>query len=259
MVGGLSNNMTLLLNKIETRLGVDILNLPEHLAKNKWADKVIIPDTLVTFSRYFPHQFKYRINNQTAKKKDGYYYLDEDLICGVKILGVKDISWDDFGNDSIGIQQSSGFGIYDFLGQNYGIDDVGLLQMRADHMSLFNNGIYVDFEPPNKVKLSTATNNDVTNGLSDFHIMILVEHNKSLTTISPTQMEIFESLAQADIAKFLYNRLKYFEGLQTVHATIDLKLSELQDEASKRDDVISKLEDNYVSASNKNQPYILTV
>jgi hypothetical protein len=49
-----SNNMTNLLNKIENRLGVKMLNLPEKLNKNTWASEVIIPDTLVSFSRYFP-------------------------------------------------------------------------------------------------------------------------------------------------------------------------------------------------------------
>ena len=50
-----ANNMTLLLNKIENRLGTDMLNLPDHLKKETWAERVVIPDTLVTWSRYFPY------------------------------------------------------------------------------------------------------------------------------------------------------------------------------------------------------------
>lgn len=257
-MAGFSNNMTLVLNKVERRLGLRPLNLPDHLKKEKWAEDVIVPDTLVTFSRYYPHSFKYKIDH-SHPRKNGWYYLDEDMLDGVKILGIRDICWQEFGQDSLALQQNAGFGIYDFLTQNYGIDDVGLLQMRADHMSIFNNSIYPIFEPPNKLKVVSTTGSDIGNGLNTFTIDILVEHNPSLTTISATMMETFEALAQADIANYLYKELKYYDGLQTVYATIDLKLSDLEQEASKREEIINILKESYVSTSNKNQPYIWTV
>lgn len=254
-MSGYANNMTNLLEKIERRLGTKPLNLPDDISKDKWAD-VIINDTLVTFSRYYPHAFKYELGPKD--KKDGCYYLDEDLIGGVKILGIRDISWEDFATDSLGIQENAGYGIYDFLGANYGMVDVALLQMRADHMSMFNNGVYPLFEPPNKIRLQSATCNDV-GGISKFHVWVLLEHNPNLTTISPTQMETFEALAQADIALFLYRYLKYYDQLQTVYATIDLKLQDLESEANKRDEVINYIKESYVSFSNANQPLIWTV
>ena len=254
-MAGYANNMTNLLNKIEMRLGTKPLNLPDDISKDKWAD-VIKNDTLVTFSRYYPHAFKYQLGPED--KKNGYYYLDEDFVGGAKILGLRDISWEDFATDSMGIQENAGYGIYDFLGANYGMMDVALIQMRADHVSLFNNGIYPVFEPPNKIRLQSATCNDI-GGISKFHVWILLEHNPNLTTISPTQMETFESLAQADIAQFLYRYLKYYDQLQTVYATIDLKLQDLETEANKREEVINQIKDSYVSASNANQPLIWTI
>ena len=254
-MAGYANNMSNLLNKIERRLGTKPLNLPDDISKDKWAE-VIKNDTLVTFSRYYPHAFKYQLGPED--KKNGYYYLDEDFVGGAKILGLRDISWEDFATDSMGIQENAGYGIYDFLGANYGMMDVALIQMRADHMSLFNNGIYPVFEPPNRIKLQSATCNDI-GGISKFHVWILLEHNPNLTTISPTQMETFEALAQADIAQFLYRYLKYYDQLQTVYATIDLKLQDLETEANKRDEVINYIKESYVSASNANQPLIWTV
>lgn len=254
-MAGYANNMTNLLNKIERRLGTKPLNLPDDISKDKWAD-VIREDTLVTFSRYYPHIFKYELGPDD--KKNGYYYLDEDFVGGAKILGLRDISWEDFATDSMGIQENAGYGIYDFLGANYGMADVALIQMRADHVSLFNNGIYPVFEPPNRIKLQSATCNDI-GGISKFHVWILLEHNPNLTTISPTQMETFEDLAQADIAQFLYRYLKYYDQLQTVYATIDLKLQDLETEANKREEVINRIKESYVSASNANQPLIWTV
>ena len=72
-------------------------------------------------------------------------------------------------------------------------------------------------------------------------------------------METFEALAQADVAGFLYNNLIHYDGLETVYANIDLKLNQLETEAGKRDQIIDKLNDSYVSASNDNIPYILTI
>ena len=72
-------------------------------------------------------------------------------------------------------------------------------------------------------------------------------------------METFENLAQADVARFLYEGLKYFDGLETVYANLDIKLSDLETEAGKRDDIVEKLDEAHVTAANKNQPLILCV
>ena len=72
-------------------------------------------------------------------------------------------------------------------------------------------------------------------------------------------METFEKLAEADVARFLYENLKYYDGLETVHATIDLKMSDLENKASTRDDIVEKLDEAHVSAANKYQPLIFAV
>ncbi len=253
---GYANNMSRLLDKIEWRLGTKPLNLPKEIKKDKWAN-IIENDTLVTFSRYFPYLYNYEFGPED--KIGEYYYIDEDYLGGAKVLGIRDISWQDFATDSLAIQQNSGYGIYDFLGMNYGMDDVALLQMRADHMSLFNNGIYPVFEPPNRVKLMSTTSQDIGSLTKHFHLGIFLEHPKNLSTISPTQMETFEALAQADVAQFLYRFLKYYDQLQTVYLNIDLKLQDLETEAGKRDEIINQIKEGYVSAANANQPIMFAV
>lgn len=257
---GYANDMTRLLNKIENRLGLKPINLPEDIKKDKWASEVIENDTLVTFSRYFPRQFNYEVIPNQHPKRDGWYLLDEDTISpDTKILGIRDINWSDFSQDSLMYHQNMGYGVYDYLSQSYGVEDVGLAQMRADHMSLFNNGIYIDFEPPNKFRLQSCTGADLGRTLGRFHMLILLEHRSDLTTISPTQMETFEALAQADIALFLYRYLAHYDQLETVYSQIDLKLQELENEGNKRDEIMNTIKEGYVSAANANQPYILTV
>ena len=47
--------------------------------------------------------------------------------------------------------------------------------------------------------------------------------------------------------------------MSTVYANMDLKLSDLENEASKRDDIVEKLDEAHVSAANPNQPLVLCV
>ena len=53
--------------------------------------------------------------------------------------------------------------------------------------------------------------------------------------------------------------LRYYDNLETIYVNIDLKLSELQEQANKRDNIIEDIKNSYVSASNSNIPYIWTV
>jgi len=126
-------------------------------------------------------------------------------------------------------------------------------------MSLFNNQIFVEYKPPNMIKLSTVTGADITRGMKSFPVEILIKHATNLMTIPPTMMEIFEELAEADVARFLYENLKYYDGLETVYANIDLKLGDLEGRAGKRDDIVQRLDDAHVSAANTHQPLMFTI
>lgn len=266
-----SNSMTRLLNKIENRLGVKILlahinTLPPEkkkllqLGKNDWANEVIIPDTLVTFSRYFPNMIEYPMS-KSSPSKDGWYIIDEEFVEGVEILGARDIDWTSFTNDSLYYAQEMGYGAIDYLAlqSGFSVEDVAMIQMRKDMNSLFNSGIFVDFKPPNMIKLTCATNANMSRSLKNYKIILLIKHADSLLTIPATMFETFEKLAIADVAGYLYRNLKYFDGLETVYASIDLKLSELEEKASRRDDIVQILEESSVSASNQSVPVMMTI
>lgn len=253
-----ANKMNNLLNKIERRLGVRQLKLPDYLTKDKWATEVIANETLDTFSRYFPNSMHFTLD-LSQRNINGYYLLDEYVPDSVEIIGVRDIDWSLFSRDSLRLQEAQGYGTYDFMTNQYGLDDIALLQMRADHMSLFNNQIFVEYKPPNMIKLSTVTGADITRGMRSFPVELLIKHAPNLMTIPPTMMEIFEELAEADVARFLYEELKYYDGLETVYTNIDLKMSDLEGKASKRDDIVQRLDESHVSAANAHQPLMFTV
>lgn len=262
----LANDMTALLDKIERRLGLIPLSghLPEGLQKSDWA-KIIMEDSLVEFSRYFPNRFKMVINKDTCDKqldKDTnvmWYYIKDEILQGCKLLGVMDIDWTDTSaanssltNGSIGTYYyPSGFPCIEGT-----VEGILGAQIGADFASLYNRGIVIEYEYPNRFCLKGLGNSNYD--LSSFVVVLLVEH-KSLNTISPTMMSTFEQLAQADVANYLFMNLRYYDGLETVFVNIDLKLSELENQAGKRDNVIEDIKNSYVSASNSNIPYIWTV
>lgn len=250
-----SNQMTLLLNKIERRLGVSVLDLPETVGKPSW-HTVIEEDTIPTFSRYFPYSIPVIVDNNC--EKDGFFFIDRLLPEGCKILGVKDIDWESYRLDPRFDRYGINFSTYDFISRDYAIDDVAFTQVAADYLSLFNLGIYIEFLPPNKIKLVSVNGSPVSR-YRPFPIRVFIEHPTNLMTISPTMMESFERLAQADVATFVYQQLKFYDNTDTVYANLDLKLDTLQEWYNKREDIVKELDEAHVSTANEYGSLIMTV
>lgn len=250
------NRMEQLLNKIERRLGTKMLNLPKEIAKDSWAE-VIDEDTLSTFSRYFPNDILYFLDTDTPKK-NGWYLIDEEKINSAEIIGVGDIDFSVLSKTSI--YGSVQYGYLDTIATSYGIDDVFRFQALSDLTSIFQNNLYVEFKAPNMVRITDSINIDNIKSLRTVPIRLFTKHPKNLMTISQTQMETFEQLAICDVASYLYENLKLFDGLENVYANIDLKLQDLQEKASRREEIVQRLDDAHVTfANNPNQPMILTV
>jgi hypothetical protein len=250
------NEMTKLLNKIERRLGTKQLNLPEYLQKDKWATEVICNDTLDTFSRYFPHKIPYVLGPEN--KKGPFYLIDESICESVTILGAGDINWRDWSHHYPGLMYG-GVNSYDMMTSGVDFETFADVQMMADHVSAFSNGIYVEFYPPNRIKLNIVISSSFLTNFQRIPIDLFVKHSDNLKTIPPTQMETFERLATADVATFIFEQLKMYDQLEMVYANVDLKLSSLEEKARERREVVDYLEQNYVSAANKNQPIMITV
>lgn len=259
-----ANDMSKLLTKVERRLGLTPLldSLPKDIRKDKWGD-IVMEDTIVTFSRYFPYEFRMVISDETCdkRKEQGvmWYYIKDEILQGVKLLGMKDIDWTDLTNNNSALTATSlGAGYYypNFACPESTFQSILALQLNANMASLYNRQIYIDFKYPNRFALRGIANTNYD--LNRFVVILLVEHS-SLSTISPTKMEIFESLAQADIANFLYEYLKYYDGLNTIYIDIDLKLQELEQEKSKREEIINTIKESAVTMANDEISAIWTI
>lgn len=249
------NRMTELVNKIERRLGLSVLSLPDEIAKDTWHE-TIEGDTIPTFSRYFPYKITIIVDN--TYEKDGFFFIDKDLPEGTKILGVKDIDWESYRCDPRFDRYGINFSTYDFISRDYSLDDVAFSQTAADFISLFNLGIYIEFEYPNKVKLVSVNGSPVSR-YRPFPLQVFIEHPANLMTISPTMMETFERLAMCDVATMLYQQLKYFDNTDTVFVNLDLKLDDLRSWSEKREDLVRELDEAHVSTANEFGSLIMTV
>ena len=241
------NRMSLLLNKIERRLQMKLLNLPDEVGKDSWP-QIIEEDSMPVFSRYFPYAVPVVIDHTCHK--DGFYFIDKDLPAGSIILGVKDVDWQAY-------RANNGYDRYNFL-STYGADEVALTQVTADYMSLFNLGIYIEYIPPNKIKLVSVNGSAVTRFRS-FPLTVFIQHPMNLMTISPTMMGIFEDLCTADIANYLYGNLKFFDNTDTVYIELNMRLEQLTEWMGKRDEIINKLDEAHTSTANAEQIMIMTV
>ena len=259
----LANGMTKLLRKIEILLGTRPYNLPAHLTKDNWPE-IIDLFTLDTYSRYFPNKYRMELDTRKMKRQNGYYIIDEETIPGdIEILGIKDIAWDDanaLGNGGGFLNSQQPFGLMDMCPDIYSFEDITQTQMIATQASLFSNGIYIEFKSPNKIKLTSSLGvpNDML-GITTFMVDIFVKHSMNLNTIEPTKMEVFEKLAAADVAIFLYNELKHYDNLETIFVNVELNLQDLQEKGNTRPDIENELKEGYVSAANTNQPMMYTV
>ena len=256
----MANKMTSLVNKIERRLGTKPLNLPEDMSKDVWAKDVICNDTLDTFSRFFPNKIPYILGPENRYRNDPNMYLIDETICSsVEILGAGDIRWHDFSNKFSGLMYSGTNAFDMYSAGNLNLETIADVQMMADNVSVMSNGIYIDFIPPNKIKLNLIISSAYFPNFQHIPIDLFIKHADNLKTIPPTKMETFEKLAIADVATFLYQALKNYDQLSTVYADIDLKLSALEEESRRRPEIVDFLEQNYVSAANMNQPIMFTV
>lgn len=261
-----ANDMTLLLKKIERRLGLIPItpHLPKEFQREAWAN-IIRDDTMVTFSRFFPNKIRYVCREgDTVVAKEGWYYLKDEIIGNNKVLGVADLNWTDIGANNLSLTSLAAYGYPETYGYAYYgtasvlSDQMTGLMMNANMNSLFSaaNTIYLETDEGNPMRFRLSALSGRKYNLKCFVINVLIEH-KDLATISPTKMNTFEALAQADVANFLYSNLKYYDGLETIYATVDLKLNDLSSEASKRDNIIEDLKNAYVTFSNVNEPLIM--
>jgi len=250
-----NNDMTRLLNKIELRLQLGSnFPLPDGCKKDDWP-RVILDQSISTFSQYFPYKIQDVITPNVVK--DGYFFIDQNVPVGTKILGIGDIDWLAYRSDSRFDRYGINLDAQTWMTRQYAIDDIAMTIAGNDLLSLFDLGIYIEYIPPNKCRLVSVNGNPVSQ-FRPFPLIILIEH-PGLWTISPTMMETFIKICMCDVATLIYGNIKYYDGLDAVYATLDLKLDTLQEWANRRDDIIREYDEAHTTTANDSAPIMITV
>lgn len=258
-----SNSMTKLMNKIERRLGTRLINpyMDKMGVGKKFWDEPIIEDSIQDFSRFFPDSIEYTVTLNSPRTDDGYIIVDESFLNNKELIGVQDLDFRSYSEDTFLHLQDIGYGFcnYQALQAGFTLEDVANVQMAADVTSLFNQGIYVVQKPPNMFRLESSTNINLSLQMKTYKVKLLCTHDPNLLTIPPTQMIAFENLATSDVGAFIYNTLQYVDESETIYATIKLHLERCQQEMEKREQIIETLDAAHVSAANDNCPMIITI
>ena len=249
-----NNEMTTLLNTIELRLQCRSMPLPDGCKKDDWAE-VINEQSIPTYSRYFPYQVQDIITPDM--KKDGFFFLDQHLPEGTKILGINDIDWLAYRSDSRFDRYGINLDAQTWMTRQYAIDDIAMTTVGTDLISIFDLGIYPIYVAPNKIRLESVNGNPVSQ-FRPFPLKIFIQH-PGLHTISPTMYETFIKICLVDVATLIYGTIKFFDGLDTTYGSLDLKLDVIQDWANKREEVIKEYDDAHVSTASEFQPIMFTV
>lgn len=251
------NVMSEVLNTIEMDLGTDELGLPEHMAKPVWPD-IITLKTIPTFSRYFPHAITYILTPDKMISADT-WLIDENLCESIHIIGAGDIDWHEFSTNASGMATTGGlYTPLDVLTDNYDVEDAAMQQMYADLASFFKNSIYPEFHEPNKIKAKGILTNNRFTIQQNIPIQLFIRHSNNLMTIPDTKMEDFIALAEADVATFLYNKLKRYK-IEVSYGSVELFTDELREVASQRKELIDHFKSSYVSFSNRYQPMVMAI
>lgn len=263
------NSHSKLIKKMEIKLGTKLMNLPKNIDKNTWWEDCITVNTLPSFSRLYPYKLNYILfpaedkvtrNNNNNGNLEHFYYIDEHRLPGkVNILGLKDLSHEMFLKSFMENPYMYDSPTAYNNGATYSPFTIAEQQVYSDISSLYNSGLKLEYKKPNMIRLTCGNYNDFLKFKGSITLELYVEHN-SLITISPMKMETFEKLCLYDIQDYLYQSLKFFDGIESVYGgSIDLKLDEWSQAHERRDTFIDELSDKFINAGNEYIPLIMCI
>lgn len=231
----LRKSMSQLVSDLKMDTGLAFISLPFDDFENRIID-LIQTRTIPTFSIYQPFRTEVFIDLKELQCiKDEYtmstYILPK--VNGKDILYVEDVTLD---------KRIIGGSYYDPVGDlclhSYG--ELMLAQAHANLISISAPTLHFQFEEPNKLHLY-----NISSMGDKLKLRVCLEHSDNLSSITKTSWNSFYKLALLDFQCFLYNSLKYFDGIESAHGTINLRTSEWESAFDKREDLLARWDDTY--------------
>lgn len=231
-----------LLSKLKRKLGAKSIKLSytdEELLE------ILYDDTIPTFSIYFPMRIPMKVDLDTCKPAKEFtenesqlaYHLDF-LPDNMNLIEVESI---DFYNETIGRYYDYPTGTMDsfelFTAQvNQGMVE-DMLNTPITHYTLEPDILVID--QPFSLNTKIVTLN------------LLVEHSHDLSTIKFTYLDKIMELFTLDCKIALYEDMKHHDGIDTTFNQIELKIDTWADAESKREDLMQRWDNQFLSHRRK--------
>lgn len=232
-----------MLDRAKRKLGIKTFILP---LSDEELLQILNEDTLPVFSIYFPRYFRYITNLgnlKNAENREGFkrrYFLNMSDLKDVQIIDIEDIT---------SVQSY----MDDFYWNSH---NTGGLDAFSMTMNLYNDAvvesmmgvpIIAKFEPPNILNFENS--GCIISG--DIEIKFLICHAYDLSTVQYAQREMLFELFKLDLQISLYAELKHYDKIDTTFGQIDLKIDDWADAESKREELIQKYKENFLSFREK--------
>ena len=229
-------DMSYCLTRIKTDLGLYALALPFDDPDKAIAD-IIQGITLPVFSIYCPIRRKFKVDVrdlERVEKTSNYEVYLLPVWKNSEIIEVEDLDYDE--------SLLSGFGYWG--GTSPMITSSLISQSMLGNMSMQISREMIPkptfhFEAPRKITIYNLYNS------CSIVLTVLCKHHPSLGSIPDTASESFYQLALLDVKSALYNVMKHYNEINSVHGSINLKIDDWANAADERKELISRWDDSF--------------
>lgn len=234
-------NPTVVMNHIKFELGLE--DFPLDMTEKDLLENVIYKVTLPDFSIYFPNEDYLSCNlsssNIVPKEADNhtYYINTKKLGDDVTLLGVVDI----VDSDNGGVFNGTGCGDHQYMSP----ENMMIGQAMSDIKSLIPTGPMWEFQAPNHIKMHNGIDSRY-GGNNRIILRCITTHPKNMSTIPDTRRIPFLNLCELDIKRYLYNRLKRYNNINTGVGELNLNIDDWADAKSQRQELIKEFEEIHI-------------
>jgi len=213
---------------------------------NTEIEKIILEESLITFSTYYPYFGKITVDEvvDAVPHQKGFFYL-KPAVPELTIIGVSEM-YRNNSNNGLRLQE---YADYAFVTSPY---DLEALQANQNVASMGNFPSTFLFHPPNIIEVFPKSSHS-----SNRTILFVTRfvHPSHLMTIPLSLIEQWKKLVEYDVKISLYEILKHYESTETPFGTIDLKIDSWSSAEDSRTSLLETWENNYAKEPNRKKIY----
>jgi len=228
---------TTLLRHVKAQLGATTRPLP---VSDDDMMEVVLEETIPTFSKYYPYMYPIMVDPKTDEL-DSNDMLKSVFVMntnGLEVLGVK------------GTYRTDGQAA-DARYPYYNTNNIYDIAVANNYLSMTQITDTFAFYPPSIIELYPKMFDK-----RPFMVIVKCVHLPSLQSIPIKLKDQFFDLATLDIKISFFPILKHYDQLNTPFGTIDLKVNDLEEAKSERNDLLEKFRSMYLKEPERKKIWI---